>query len=69
MQDNRKKKKPDRPGPGRDRRELPANVVVGRNAVMELVRSGAPVDKILAAGQEGSIVAIVAEAKKAGKSK
>ena len=35
MQDNRKKKKPDRPGPGRDRRGLPANVVVGRNAVME----------------------------------
>ncbi len=46
--------------------QQPSNVVVGRNAVMELVRSGAPVDKILVAGREGSVLVIVAEAKKAG---
>ena len=66
MQDNSKKKRPERAGPERGRRELPSNVVVGRSAVMELLRSGAPVDKILVAGREGSITAIVAEAKKAG---
>ncbi len=56
----------DGPGPGGFRREKPSNVVVGRNAVAELIRSGAPVDKLLVSGREGSIVAIVAEAKKAG---
>ncbi len=51
----------------RDRREeLPSNMVVGRNAVSELVKSGAPIDKILVSGREGSIVVIVAEAKKNG---
>ncbi|MBR4894921.1 MAG: 23S rRNA (guanosine(2251)-2'-O)-methyltransferase RlmB, partial [Clostridia bacterium] len=63
MQDNNRRRKPERAA--RERRELPSNVVVGRNAVMELVKSGAPVDKILVAGREGSITAIVAEAKKA----
>ena len=58
--------RPNRPMNARPRGEIPANVVVGRNAVMELVRSGAPVDKLLVAGREGSVVAIVAEAKKAG---
>ena len=48
------------------RGEMPSNVVVGRNAVAELIRSGAPVDKILVSGREGSVVAIIAEAKKAG---
>ena len=58
MQDHseNKKKRPgeNRPGPrgnsdrpfrrsdDRSRREPPPNVVVGRNAVMELVKSGAP---------------------------
>ena len=53
---------------GRDRYqgEAPSNIVAGRNAVMELVKSGAPVDKILVSGREGSVVAIIAEAKKAG---
>jgi len=71
--ENRKKdasgrRTPDRrENPRRDfRQEMPSNAAVGRNAVMELVKSGAPVDKILVAGREGSIVAIVAEAKKAG---
>ena len=41
-------------------------VVVGRNAVLELIKSGAPVDKILIAGREGSIAVIIAEAKRAG---
>ena len=49
-----------------NRGEMPSNVVVGRNAVAELIRSGAPVDKILVSGREGSVVAIIAEAKKAG---
>jgi len=41
-------------------------LVVGRNAVRELLKSGRPVDKLYVAGREGSIVALVAEAKKAG---
>lgn len=45
---------------------LPENLVVGRNAVRELVKSGATVDRILVSGREGSLTAIVAEAKKAG---
>ncbi len=46
--------------------ERPSNIVVGRNAVTELLRSGAPVDKILVSGREGSVTVIIAEAKKAG---
>ncbi len=46
--------------------ELPSNLVVGRNAVSELLKSGAPVDKILLSGREGSVVAIAAQAKAAG---
>ncbi len=46
-----------------ERRE---NVVVGRNAVRELLASDTPVDKILVSGREGSVVAIIAEAKKRG---
>ena len=42
------------------------NIYIGRNAVRELLKSGASVDKILVSGREGSIVALVAEAKKAG---
>lgn len=48
------------------REELPADMVVGRNAVSELVKSGAPINKILVSGREGSIVVIIAEAKKKG---
>ena len=44
----------------------PQNIVVGRNAVSELVKTGAPIDKILVSGREGSVVVIIAEAKKAG---
>lgn len=56
---------------GGDFRKKPAepasdNVIVGRNAVRELLRSGASVDKLLVSGKEGSIVALIAEAKKAG---
>lgn len=43
-----------------------SNVVVGRNAVAELIKSGAPVDKILVAGREGSVLKIIAEAREAG---
>ena len=42
------------------------NVIIGRNAVRELLKSGASVDKLLVSGREGSIVALVAEARKAG---
>ena len=50
----------------RNRDPIPENIVVGRNAVAELVKSSAPIDKILVAGREGSVVKIIAEAKKAG---
>ena len=43
-----------------------SNIVVGRNAVAELVKSGAPVDKILVSGREGSVLVIIAEARAAG---
>lgn len=43
-----------------------SNIVVGRNAVLELIKSGSPVDKIMVAGREGSILVIIAEAKTAG---
>jgi len=46
--------------------EMPSNIVVGRNAVSELIKTGSPVDKILVSGREGSIVAIISEAKKKG---
>ena len=42
------------------------NIIIGRNAVRELLKSGSSVDKILVSGREGSIVALIAEAKKAG---
>ena len=50
----------------RETEERPQNIVVGRNAVNELVKTGAPIDKILVSGREGSVVVIIAEAKKAG---
>jgi len=43
-----------------------SGIVVGRNGVRELLKSGRPVDKLYVAGREGSIVALVAEARKAG---
>lgn len=45
---------------------MPSNIVVGRNAVAELIKAGTPVDKILVSGREGSIAKIVAEAREAG---
>jgi len=45
---------------------MSGNIIIGRNAVRELLKSGASVDKILVSGREGSIVALVAEARKAG---
>ena len=52
--------RPERPAREFERRE---NVVVGRNAVRELLNSGTPVDKILVSGREGSVVALIAQAK------
>jgi 23S rRNA (guanosine2251-2'-O)-methyltransferase len=67
---------PRKPGESRDRKpnrserpvrerefERRENVVVGRNAVRELLNSGMPVDKILVSGREGSVVALIAQAK------
>ncbi|MBQ8400745.1 MAG: hypothetical protein IJX14_02340, partial [Clostridia bacterium] len=49
-----------------DAEEMDTGLVIGRNAVRELLKSGRPVDKLYVSGREGSIVALVAEAKKAG---
>ena len=66
---------PRKPGENRERRpasehrsvqggwERRENVVVGRNAVRELLNSEMPVDKILVSGREGSVVALIAQAK------
>lgn len=57
----------DRPRTDRDRDRYPnvkrENVIVGRNAVRELLSSDTPVDKILVSGREGSVVALIAQAK------
>ncbi len=42
------------------------NAVVGRNAVSELLDSGAPIDRIYLSGTEGSVKMIAAKAKDAG---
>ena len=44
--------------------ELPEGIVIGRNAVRELLKSGRPIDKIMVrrGDREGSIVVIAAEA-------
>lgn len=42
------------------------NTVAGRNAVRELLRSGREIDKIVVSGREGSIIALVAEARERG---
>ncbi len=55
------------PEPGTDMEmDVDSGLVIGRNAVRELLRSGRAVDKLFVSGREGSIVALVAEAKKAG---
>lgn len=64
-------RKPGQNGKSNDRRqtrdfERRENVVVGRNTVRELLASDTPVDKILVSGREGSVVALIAEAKERG---
>lgn len=49
-----------------DDSDVPSNIVAGRNAVAELVKSSAPVDKILVSGREGSVLVIIAEARAVG---
>ena len=44
----------------------PENLVIGRNAVQELLRTGTPIDRIYASGVEGAVVPIIAEARQAG---
>ena len=41
-------------------------IVAGRNAVREILKSGREIDKIVISGREGSIVALVAEARERG---
>lgn len=55
-------------GPDMDMAEESINsgLIVGRNAVRELLRSGRPVDKLYVSGREGSVTMLVAEAKKRG---
>ena len=43
-----------------------ANVIFGRNSVMEALKSGHDIDKILVSGQEGSIKKIVGLARDKG---
>ncbi len=49
-----------------DAAESDSGLIVGRNAVRELLRSGRPVDKLYVSGREGSVTVLVAEAKKRG---
>ncbi len=42
------------------------NATVGRNAVLELIRSGAPIDKIYVSSHDGFAAAVITEAKNAG---
>lgn len=63
---NSYKKKGYRDFKNRETEGRTQNIVVGRNAVSELVKTGAPIDKILVSGREGSVVVIIAEARKAG---
>ena len=61
-----KKKQPryDRPRQNEENEEASENIVVGRNAVRELLKSGRDIDKIFVqrGEREGSIVVLVAEA-------
>ena len=53
-----------RPSNVRNSEEMPEGLVIGRNAVRELLKSGRPVDKLMVrrGDREGSIVVITAEA-------
>ncbi len=53
----------------RDRRDgarFQSNATVGRNAVLELIRSGAPVDKVYVSSRDGFVSSVIAEAREAG---
>lgn len=56
--------RPRREAPRHDENEMPEGLVIGRNAVRELLKSGRAVDKIYVqrGEREGSIVVLVAEA-------
>ena len=72
FQDNRnpRQNRSDRPrrdnGRYRDPSRANPNAAVGRNAVLELIRSGAPVDKLYVASRDGFLSSVIAEAKEAG---
>ena len=53
----------DRGFDGRSFEERNSNVIIGRNPVMEALKSGREIDKILVSAGDGSIVKIVGMAK------
>ena len=71
MENNKyKSEKQKKRTPSREQFDAPADaevgIVAGRNAVRELLKSGRAIDKIVISGKEGSIVALVAEARERG---
>lgn len=43
--------------------KIPENLIIGRNAVRELLTSGMPVERILVSGKEGSIIKLIEKAR------
>jgi 23S rRNA (guanosine2251-2'-O)-methyltransferase len=50
----------------RDGGRRPDNVIIGRNAVNELIRAAVPIEKIYVSGKEGSVRTVVSLAKENG---
>lgn len=63
---NKKGKRPTSPCRTEADEGSVGGIVAGRNAVRELLKSGRDIDKIVVSGREGSVVALVAEAKERG---
>lgn len=64
--DNVKRRPPVEKRDSADADATDTGIVAGRNAVRELLKSGREIDKIVVSGREGSIVALVAEARERG---
>ncbi len=65
-QDRDKKDRVREETPVAEDEAVDTGIVAGRNAVRELLKSGREIDKIVISGREGSIVALVAEARERG---
>lgn len=63
---DKNKKKPQMRERTETQSDAEIGIVAGRNAVRELLKSGRAIDKIVVSGKEGSIVALVAEARERG---